>query len=57
MSLYKEFKDWMEYNLPQLSLDEFQEDVIRAILYNGVPQDSKELADRLKKLLPKSKSK
>ena len=51
--LYTMFKDWLGYEWPQVVFDDYQEEVLKAILMKQVPQNSKELAQRLKNLLPK----
>jgi len=53
--LYKEFMDWYEYNFPGIELAPWQKEVLRNILKEGIPKTPKELAQRLKDLLPKSR--
>jgi hypothetical protein len=55
VSLYKEFKDWFEYSFPGLGLTPFQEALMQGLLEEGIPVTKKELAKRLKELLPQKK--
>ena len=55
IDLYKEFTNWLEYNFPAVVLMPFQQDTLKAILAEGIPSSSKELAEKLKDLLPKAK--
>lgn len=55
INLFKEFKDWIAYNFPGEELDEYQSAVVKAIFNEQVPSNSKELAQRLKELLPKAR--
>ena len=55
MNLWKEFKDWLSYSFPGEELDEYQTEVVKTMFYEQVPKNSKELAQRLKDLLPKSR--
>lgn len=53
INLYEEIIDWFEYNYPGLDLDSYQKEVLKAILADGnIPSTSKELAEKLKELLP-----
>ena len=51
-SLYQDFMDWLEYNFPAIELSSYQEKLIRSVFTEPIPGNGKELAERLKDLLP-----
>ena len=55
IDLYKEFKDWYDYNFPGLPLSEFQTNCLKELFSHkdGIPATGKELEKRLKDFLPK----
>jgi hypothetical protein len=54
-NLYDEFTGWLKYNFPGVELTNYQDSILKAILELRVPPNSKELAQRLKDLLPKAR--
>jgi len=55
VNLYDEFINWLSYNFPGVELTKYQNAVLEAVLSPQAPLDNKELAQRLKDLLPKSR--
>ena len=52
--LFKDFKDWLEYNHPEVKLSSLQNTVLEAALETSTTND--ELIKKLEKLLPRPKS-
>lgn len=53
INLYAEFYNWLDYSYPGITLEPYQKEVLKAILADGnIPSTSKELKEKLKKLLP-----
>jgi hypothetical protein len=55
IDLYKQFKDWLDYNFPGTEFTTYQEKVLRVLFEEEVPRTKQELAQRFKELLPKSR--